>query len=88
MISSRENTKAYHVNDEERCKKFIENKDYIIISDDTFWLGNGMYFWDNNSNANYWLKEKQRKDSKKIYIKTFSLENIIKRYFFEIYLDY
>ena len=25
MISSRENTKAYHVNDEERCKKFIEN---------------------------------------------------------------
>ncbi|MDK0920053.1 hypothetical protein P5F52_14925 [Clostridium perfringens] len=70
MISSRENTKAYHVNDEERCKKFIKDKDYIIISNDTFWLGNGMYFWDNNSNANYWLKEKQRKNSKKKYVKT------------------
>ena len=26
----------------------------LIISKDTNWLGSGMYFWDNLSNAKYW----------------------------------
>ncbi|WP_051196022.1 hypothetical protein [Clostridium paraputrificum] len=58
----RENFKGYHVNDKERCLKFISDKSYIIISDDRCWLGKGMYFWDNESNAIYWKKEKDRKN--------------------------
>ena len=33
----------------------------LIISKDTNWLGKGMYFWDNLSNAKYWKNEKLRK---------------------------
>lgn len=65
----RPNILAYHVNDKVRCETFISNGNYLIISKDTTWLGLGMYFWDNQSNALYWLKEKQRKDrDNEIYI--------------------
>ncbi|MGL5086411.1 MAG: hypothetical protein ACRC68_11960 [Clostridium sp.] len=60
-----ENIKGYHVNDKERCLKFVGDRNYIIASEDTYWLGYGMYFWDNKGNANYWLKEKLRKESQK-----------------------
>lgn len=65
----RTNVLGYHVNDIERCAKFIEDKNYLIISNDKFWLGKGMYFWDNNANANYWMKEKKRKDPHNKYVK-------------------
>ena len=35
----------------------------IESKEDGIWLGEGMYFWDNYSNANYWLHEKERKDT-------------------------
>ncbi|MDM0558397.1 hypothetical protein QTH42_15620 [Clostridium perfringens] len=70
MTILRENTKAYHVNDEYRCRRFVEDSNYIIESDDTWWLGKGMYFWDNKGNANYWLAEKKRKNSNEKYIRT------------------
>ncbi|NFE74682.1 hypothetical protein FC758_12335 [Clostridium botulinum] len=63
----RTNSVGYHVNDKERCLKFIEDKDYLIISKDVFWLGYGMYFWDNAGNAKYWIKQKEHKDKSKKY---------------------
>jgi hypothetical protein len=50
---------AYHVNDSERCEKFVSDSRYLIISEDKYWLGKGMYFWDNSNNANYWMHKKE-----------------------------
>ena len=52
---------GYHVNDEEKCEKFLKEDEYIIVCPDKLWLGRGMYFWDNDSNANYWAKDKKKK---------------------------
>ena len=65
----RANIKGYHVNDERRCLKFLQDKDYLIISKDKFWLGLGMYFWDSTNNADYWMGEKIRKKPDEKYIK-------------------
>lgn len=52
----------FHANDEKRCRQFLEEDDYLIISEeDGVWLGSGMYFWDNLGNAKYWRNEKTRK---------------------------
>lgn len=51
---------GYHANDRDRCSEFV-NYRTIITSEDTHWLGLGMYFWDNLGNAKYWLLEKKRK---------------------------
>ena len=51
---------GYHANDKEKCQKFVENS-ICIFSEDTYWLGYGMYFWDTMSNAVYWKTEKFRK---------------------------
>lgn len=60
--NNRENIKVYHCNDTQRCEKFLKKDDYLIKSEeDGIWLGSGMYFWDNLSNAKYWKREKQRK---------------------------
>lgn len=64
MEEIRCNIIAYHVNDYERCRRYVENDEYLILSKDTKWLGYGMYFWDNNSNADYWISQKKRKDLK------------------------
>jgi hypothetical protein len=62
------NILAYHCNDEDRCSKFV-SEDYLIGSnDDGIWPGDGMYFWDNVSNAYFWRNEKIRKDSSKRYV--------------------
>ncbi|AGK96705.1 hypothetical protein [Clostridium pasteurianum] len=68
----RTNVKGYHVNDNERCLKFISEEKYLITSKDKFWLGFGMYFWDNNSNAEYWKKQKIKKEPNVTYIKVSS----------------
>lgn len=59
----RQNILAYHVNDEKRCKNFVNNKEYLINSEDKKWLGYGMYFWDNEVNASYWVEQKKRKET-------------------------
>ena len=52
---------GYHANDRERCERFINEKSYIIDSaEDTDYLGRGMYFWDNMSQAEWWLKTKKK----------------------------
>ena len=52
----------YHCNDKTRCQKFLDNKKFMIESkEDGIWLGNGMYFWDNLSNAKFWYRKKQQK---------------------------
>ena len=56
----RPNIDVYHTNDEFKIEKFLKTNE-LIISKDTNWLGNGMYFWDNLSNAKYWKNEKLRK---------------------------
>lgn len=52
----------YHCNDKKRSLKFLSSDTYMIISEeDGKWLGQGMYFWDNLGNAQYWKAEKQKK---------------------------
>lgn len=58
----RPNSILYHCNDKTRCQKFLDNKKFIIESkEDGIWLGNGMYFWDNLSNAKFWYRKNQQK---------------------------
>lgn len=64
----RTNIIGYHVNDKDRCNKFIDDEKYIICSNDTCWLGYGMYFWDNSANAKYWVTQKKRKEKNIKYI--------------------
>lgn len=52
---------GFHTNTKDKIKNFIE-KSIPITSEDTTWLGTGMYFWDNLSNAKYWKNEKIRKN--------------------------
>ena len=56
----RPNIDVYHANDELKIENFLKTNE-LIISKDTNWLGKGMYFWDNLSNAKYWKNEKLRK---------------------------
>ena len=56
----RPNIDVYHANDELKIENFLKTNE-LIISKDTNWLGSGMYFWDNLSNAKYWKNEKLRK---------------------------
>ena len=54
----------YHCNDMERCNRFIKEPDFLIESkEDGIWLGSGMYFWDNISNAHYWEEKKAKEVS-------------------------
>ena len=58
----RPNSILYHCNDKTRCQIFLDNKKFMIESkEDGIWLGNGMYFWDNLSNAKFWYRKKQQK---------------------------
>lgn len=62
----------YHCNEKSKCFKFVNTDGYLITSkEDGIWLGEGMYFWDNLSNANFWKNEKIRKD--KAHIANFSI---------------
>ena len=57
----RPNIIAYHTNDSLKIENFLGTNE-LIISEDINWLGKGMYFWDNLSNAKYWKNEKLRKN--------------------------
>lgn len=57
----RPNSILYHCNDKTRCQKFLDNKKFMIESkEDGIWLGNGMYFWDNLSNAKFWYRKNNK----------------------------
>ena len=51
---------GFHANDKARCEKFLSDYTYLIISEDTDFLGDGMYFWEQQSRAEWWLKEKHK----------------------------
>ena len=52
---------GYHANDKERCSKFINEDSFLVIDDkDTDFLGKGMYFWEHQSRAEWWLEEKNK----------------------------
>lgn len=55
----------YHTNSPEICNDFLNNKIQLYVSDQNGgqWLGAGMYFWDNLSNARYWGNQKLKRIS-------------------------
>lgn len=57
------NILGYHSNSEEKLKTFLEKKELVLYEDSNY-LGTGMYFWDNKSNARWWAKKKLRWDLK------------------------
>lgn len=55
MGSYQEVTKAYHSNMSENIDRFLDGSVPLLESvEDGYWLGKGMYFWDNYGNAQYW----------------------------------
>ena len=50
---------GFHTNSKEKCDKLLKGE--FCASEDTNWLGKGLYFWDNFSNAQYWKNQKIRK---------------------------
>ena len=76
----RANIVGYHCNDKIRCDDFVENKTMIIDNRDIYWLGKGMYFWDNKANARYWHKQKIGRNENiayKIVEANIDIENIL-----------
>lgn len=62
------NINVFHCNDNDRCQSFIEDYNNLVYSkEDGIWLGDGMYFWDNLSNAKYWYNNKIRKNKSNSY---------------------
>lgn len=67
----RPNSILYHCNDKTRCQKFLDNKKFMIESKENgIWLGNGMYFWDNLSNAKFWYRKKQQKHNELLIVQS------------------
>ena len=63
-----QNVLGYHCNDLDRCREYVENTLHMITAvEDGAWLGTGMYFWDTISNAEYWKREKKKKDPHREY---------------------
>lgn len=52
---------AYHSNDKGKCEKFVSENNLIWCGEDGEWAGRGMYFWDNLSNAKYWMHQNQKR---------------------------
>lgn len=60
----------FHCNEDTTINMIISDIDEINLLKsfgDKFWLGTGIYFWDNLGNAKYWKKDKERKNSDKKY---------------------
>jgi hypothetical protein len=53
--------KLYHTDFDSSNKKFINEGELLLSTDDKYWCGDGMYFWDNKSNAVYWRQKKKAK---------------------------
>ena len=52
---------GYHANDRKRCSKFVNENSFLVIDvKDTDFLGTGMYFWEHQSRAEWWLEEKNK----------------------------
>ena len=52
---------GYHANDQERCKQFLTDNNFLIICySDTDYLGTGMYFWNHEADARWWKSHKHK----------------------------
>lgn len=52
----------FHVGTKQENQQFISDKNELLEStEDGDWCGAGMYFWDNLSNANFWLSSKKKR---------------------------
>lgn len=66
---------GFHSNDSARCDKFLKEDSYIIVcTTDTEFLGTGMYFWGTESDARWWMREK---DKEAVVKATLSLNNLL-----------
>ena len=63
----------FHVDTQKNNENFIMGGTLPPSLEDGDWAGRGIYFWDNLGNAQYWLKEKNRKNQKQKY-------NIVRTY--------
>ncbi|MDW4124422.1 hypothetical protein ACWEXW_09260 [Staphylococcus xylosus] len=53
---------GYHCNEQDKIDKFKNREMSLLISyEDDIWLGNGMYFWENKSNLDYWKRNRENK---------------------------
>mgnify|MGYP001556557409 CR=1 FL=1 len=54
---------GFHGCDEDTCRKLLNEPDNIEISKKPYdWLGNGVYFWENNQERAYkWAVDKQNR---------------------------
>ena len=68
MNSCNLKTEGFHVNSEEKCNSFLNSDSIIKTEKDENWLGLGMYFWDNEGDANYWVKKKHKDGFKIVWI--------------------
>lgn len=58
--SIKETRVVYHSNSKNKLEKSItENR--LFISKDIFYLGDGMYFWTNERDCDYWYEKKLKK---------------------------
>ncbi len=53
---------GYHTNKKDKCQDFINGKLLLSKGTNDTWLGKGMYFWDNFSNAIFWRKKRMHSD--------------------------
>lgn len=56
---------VYHVNSPEEVSAVVKSFDngdgrLFFTKENGYWAGNGMYFWDNEGNANYWKKNRKK----------------------------
>lgn len=66
MINCENIITIFHCNFESNLENFKKNSE-IYIAKDTHYLGDGMYFWDNEYDLGYWESEKKKEVlSKKI----------------------
>lgn len=53
---------VFHVGEKAEIEKFCNDQNYLIYHEESGkWLGNGMYFWENMYDANYWYKNLKSK---------------------------
>ena len=52
---------VFHTNIKDKIEKFVSDKE-MIYYEDKHYLGNGMYFWDNEGNAKYWANKKLKEN--------------------------
>lgn len=56
----------FHCNETDKIQLVLEDENKIDIlkaHKDKYWIGTGIYFWDNLGNANYWKNDKIRKNT-------------------------